>query len=187
MQRIHGKLSDEGGEGEGGVPDDSQVTWANPQWEEIPGRNRVGLVVLVWGDSGLERVGLGFGSSLPVLPGVGAMLRLIPSLCPPSPPIPPSTELSPPVGRLYFLGAMAPVQGGPGWLQRQKGQGLRPASPSLQPVPQPGPQETPCFLSTGGLIQAAQLDCTVLSPHTLFLLPAFLDTSSSGIFSASQL
>lgn len=186
-QTTHGKLWDEGREGEGGVPSYSQVTRTNPQWEEIPGRNRVGLVVFVWGDPGLEGVGLGFGSSLPVLPGVGAMLRLTRSLCPPSPPVPPSAELSPPVGRLYFLGATAPVQGGPGWLQRQKGQGLGSASPSPQPVPQPRRQQTPGFLSAGSLVQGAQLDCTLLSPHTLLLLPAPLGTSSSGTFSASQL
>lgn len=40
------------------------------------------------------------------------------------------TELSPPVGRLYSLGVLASVQGGPGWLQRQEGQGLRPTRPS---------------------------------------------------------
>ena len=45
----------------------------------------MGEVVLVWGDPRLEGVGLGFGSSLPVLPGVGAMLRLTPSLRPPPP------------------------------------------------------------------------------------------------------
>lgn len=36
----------------------------------------------MWGDPRLEAVGLGFSSSLPVLPGVGAMIRLAPSLCP---------------------------------------------------------------------------------------------------------
>lgn len=110
-----------------------------------PGSNRVGLVVLVWGDPRLEGVGLGFGSSLPVLPGARAMLRLIPACAPApsSPPIPPSAELSPPAGRLYFLGALAPVQGGPGWLQRQEGQGLRCASPSPL-LPSLPPPPSPC-------------------------------------------
>lgn len=101
-------------------------------------------MVLVWGDPRLEGEGLGFSSSLPVLPGARAMLRLIPACAPApsSPPIPPSAELSPPVGRLYFLGALAAVPGGPGWLQRQEDQGLRCAStspllPSLLPHPAP--------------------------------------------------
>ena len=37
-------------------------------------------MVLVWGDPKPEGVGLGFSSSLPVLPGVGVALRLAPSL-----------------------------------------------------------------------------------------------------------
>lgn len=53
-----------------------------------------------------------------------------PAPLPQRPPTLPSTELSPPVGRLYSLGALASVQGGPGWLQRQEGQGLRPTVPS---------------------------------------------------------
>lgn len=60
------------------------MTWkeASPLWEGTP---TVGEVVLGGGDPRLEGVGLGFGSSLPVLPGLEAMLRLTPSLCPHTP------------------------------------------------------------------------------------------------------
>ena len=52
-------------------------------------------MVLVWGDPKPEGVGLGFSSSLPVLPGVGGALRLAPSLRPPPPPqSPPQASLS---------------------------------------------------------------------------------------------
>lgn len=108
-------------------------------------------MVSVGSDPRLEGVGLGFGSSLPVLPGARAMLRQMPA-CAPAPsssPAPPSAELSPPVRHLYLLGALAPVQGGPGGLQRQEGQGLRcgsppPLLPSLLPHPVPtGPASCP--------------------------------------------
>lgn len=151
----------------------------------------MGLVVLVWGDPRLEGVGLGFGSSLPVLPGVRAMLRLTLSLCPhpSSPPIPPSAELSPPVWRLYFLGALAPVQGGPGWLQRQEVQGLRPASPSpLLPSLLPHPVSSRHRASCPQV--ALSRDTSQIAPCyllTLFLLLASLGTSSSGIFSVPRL
>lgn len=46
------------------------------------GGNRAGTVFSVWGDPRLEGAGLRIGSSLPLLPGVGTMLRLTPSLCP---------------------------------------------------------------------------------------------------------
>lgn len=160
---------------------------AGPQWKGTPGSNRAREVVLMWGDPRLEAAGLGFSSSLPVLPGVGAMIRLAPT--PSSPPTPPFAELSPPVGRVYFLGALAPVQGGPGWLQRQEGRGLRPTSLSpLSPAdPTPSPQQVQGLLSTGGLVQGVLPDCTLLSYHTPFLLPASLGTSTSGIFPAPRL
>lgn len=139
----------------------------NPHGEGTLGRNREGEVVLVWGDPKPEGVGLGFSSSLPVLPGVGVALRLAPSLRPPPPtpkptPVrPPSAELSPAVCRLHSPGALAPVQGGPGWLQRQESQGLRPARPSpVSPgCPSTSPQQTQDLLSsTGGLLQGALPD-----------------------------
>lgn len=58
------------------------ILFISPQWERAPGRNRAGKVILVQGDPWLEGAGLGFSSSLPVLLGVGTMLRLTPSLCP---------------------------------------------------------------------------------------------------------
>ena len=122
---------------------------------------------MVWGGPKPEGVGLGFSSSLPVLPGVGVALRLAPSLRPPPPtpkptPVrPPSAEFSPAVCRLHSPGALAPVQGGPGWLQRQESQGLRPARPSpVSPgCPSTSPQQTQDLLSpTGGLLQGALPD-----------------------------
>lgn len=62
---------------------------------------------------------------------------------PQRPPTLPSTELSPPVGHLYSLRVLAPVQGVPGWLQRQEDQGLRPtrSSPLLPSLPPIGTQQ----------------------------------------------
>lgn len=54
----------------------------------------MGGVVLVGGDPRPEGVGLRFGSSLPVLPGVGAMLRLTPACAPPTPSPPTLPPLS---------------------------------------------------------------------------------------------
>lgn len=145
---------------------------------DSPGTKRVGLVVLVWGDPRLEGEGLGFGSSLPVLPGARSMLRLIAACAPApsSPPIPPSAELSPPVGRLYFLGTLAAVQGGPGWLQRQEGQGLRCASPSpllpsLLPHPVPAdPASCPQVAASRELSLTAPCSLRTLPPAPGFTL-----------------
>lgn len=149
----------------------------------------MGGVVLVGGDPRPEGVGLRFGSSLPVLPGVGAMLRLTPACAPPhpKPTHSPSAELSPAVGGLYSLGALAPVHGGPGRLQRQEGQGLRPARPSplllILPLPRPladlglpvSPRRPPPG-SPAGLHPASQ-GCLwlwrIFSPRTLRTEPNF--------------
>lgn len=48
----------------------------------LSGRESGRDVFSVWGDLRLEGAGLRIGSSLPLLPGVGTMLRLTPSLCP---------------------------------------------------------------------------------------------------------
>lgn len=104
---------------------------------------------------------------------------------PQRPPTLPSTELSPPVGLLYSLGVLASVQGGPGWLQRQEGQGLRPTRPSpiLPSLPShriPGSLERAVSSRQPACLCSA-LPATHSSSHFYFspenLLQAFLNLS----------
>lgn len=147
-------------------------------------------MVLVWGDPKLEGVGLGFSSSLPVLPGVGVALRLALSLRPPPPPPSPPQASLPPLS--LTCNVPSPLPGGTGSCARRSRLAAETRMPGAEasqtgrlrppPSPQAAPPPAPSRLGTACLPQAA---ASSREPCLMALLP--MGTYGSGVFSVPQL